>query len=244
MRSNIRSQIFILALLAVWASWARAQTAVDITAEPHHRLLLQNDQVRVFAFTLKPSEQAYVKQEHNFLMITLDDCEIVMWSEGESAIANYIFKAGDTHFLYNGKPRGFRNDRTTACRNVVVEFLDPKVTAFGYDPGTGNWDYGPNAVSNAVDPRAKYTNTLALGPASVLYTQLLAGDAFSAPDKGVAELLIPVTDVDFKTQGDVHMRKSPGDVVWLGTSRKSDLTNAAGGPLRFVMVQFKAPPGS
>lgn len=52
-----------------------------------------------------------------------------------------------------------------------------------------------------------------------------------------------MTDVDFKTAGDVHIRKSAGEAVWLGTGRKSDLTDAAGGPIRFEMVQLQAAPG-
>jgi hypothetical protein len=32
-------------------------------------------------------------------------------------------------------------------------------------------------------------------------------------------------------------------MLWMGTGRQSDLTNASNGPARFVMVQLQAPAG-
>jgi hypothetical protein len=51
-------------------------------------------------------------------------------------------------------------------------------------------------------------------------------------------LLIPVSDVDFKTQSDVHVRKASGKAIWMRAGRTSDLTNASGGPVRFVVVEL------
>lgn len=175
--------LFLFASFAFCACVAQAQTAADITAEPHHHLLLQNDQVRVFSLTLKPNESSYVKYDHNFLLIALDDFEMVMWSEGQSPISNYVFRQGDTQFLYSGPPRGFRNDRNQACRNVIVEFLNSKITVFGYQPSSGRWEYGPSSVGTAVDPRAKFSNSLGIGPGAVTYNQLLVGDSFPSRKK-------------------------------------------------------------
>jgi glyoxylate utilization-related uncharacterized protein len=55
--------------------------------------------------------------------------------------------------------------------------------------------------------------------------------------------LIPVTDVDFKTEGDTHMRKSSGEAVWIPAGRKFPLSNAAGDAVRFVVVEFPEVPG-
>ena len=50
---------------------------------------------------------------------------------------------------------------------------------------------------------------------------------------------IPVTDVDFKLENDIHTRKSSGDVLWIASGRKSDLFNASGDPIRFTIVRFQ-----
>jgi glyoxylate utilization-related uncharacterized protein len=63
------------------------------------------------------------------------------------------------------------------------------------------------------------------------------------PEKLAAELLIPVSDVDFKAEGDTHLRKSPGEVVWIPAGRKFKLANAAGEAASFVVVEFPEAPG-
>jgi len=51
----------ILPTFLLCSSLALAQEAVDIDAQPHYRLLLQNDQVRVYALTLHRDESAFVR---------------------------------------------------------------------------------------------------------------------------------------------------------------------------------------
>jgi len=225
----------------VFAPLALPQTASDITDEPHHQLLLENDQVRVFALTLKLSEKAYVKQGHNSLMVSLNDCEMVMWDEGQSEIMTSIIKQGDIRTFSAGPPHGFRNDGNRECHNVVIEFLDPAVSTFGYDAVTGTWDYAIKGVMTPVDSKTKFLGGFPLSTGAVGVAQLLPGDSFPPPEQNMAELLIPVTDVDLKTKGGPHIRKASGEAAWMGTGRQSDLTNKGDGVARFVMVQLQAP---
>src|SRR5690242_6574101 len=117
--------------LSVVPSPAQEPAPDDITAEPHYHLLLSNKQVRVFEVALRPSEHAFVQHHYNFLVVTLQDCEMVMWNQGESQIFNFRFNQGDTRFFYAGAARGVRNDQSSEYRNITIEFLDPKVTTFG-----------------------------------------------------------------------------------------------------------------
>src|SRR5215471_307919 len=116
--------LFLLSLLA------SAQTATDMGSDQHHQLLIDNSRVRVFAVTLRPNEQSFTSHEHNFLMITLQDCEIVMWPEGRSDIQSFRLNEADTRFLFAGRARGLRNERNTTYRSITVEFLDTKVTTY------------------------------------------------------------------------------------------------------------------
>jgi len=220
---------------------AAAQTPVpdEITREPHHRLLLQNDQVRVFEVMLRPAEHFLVKHQYNFLVVTLQDCEMVMWNEGESEIANFRFNQGDVRFFYGGAARGMRNDRNSAYRNITVEFLNPKVTTFGYQPNTGRWQYGGSAIGPPVDPSKKFQSALKLGIVDASDVQLLQRDVLELPDKGTFELLIPVTDLDMTNGSDLHVRKGAGDAWWIGDRRKADLMNTSPGPARFVLVELR-----
>jgi hypothetical protein len=239
--SLVRFALLAVATLGLGVSACVAQEpiAIDITADPHYQMLLSNSQVRVFELVLRPSERAFVKHQYNFLVITLQDCEMVMWNQGESQIFNFRFNEGDTRFFYGGPARGMRNDRGDEYRNITIEFLDPKVTTFGYQANTGKWDYGSSAVNPPVDPKKKFSSSLDLGQATVRYVKLLQRDTLAPPDKSLSELLIPVTDLDFLAGSDIHTRKGPGEAWWIGAERKNDLMNISPDPARFVMVELK-----
>ena len=102
-----------LMMLLLFAPIARSQSAPDMASAPHHRLLLANDKLRVFAVMLRPLERTMARHHHNFLVIALLDCELVIWPEGESDIVNFHFNQGDVRFYSGGRAIGMRNDRTT-----------------------------------------------------------------------------------------------------------------------------------
>jgi hypothetical protein len=229
-----------LDLVLLLAGLAGAQTAVDMASEPHHSLLLQNSQVRVFNVSLNLGEKAFVRHEHNFLMITLEDCELVMWPEGKSDIQNFRFGQGEVRFFLGGPAIGLRNDRTHGCRNVIVEFLDPKVTSYGYQWESGGWDYGSGGINPPVDPHAGFRNSMRLGRATASDVQLLPGDALPLPEQPSGELLIPVTAMDLKAGESKRFGGSPGEALWISPGRKEKLINSAGEATRFAVVEFPA----
>jgi hypothetical protein len=226
-----------LLTMLLLAPLAWAQSAPDMASAPHYRQLLANDQVRVFAVTLRPLERTLARHDHNFLVVALLDCDVVMWPEGQSDIVNFHFNQGDVRFYSGGPAIGMRNDRTAEYRNVTVEFLDPKVTNYGYQAYTGTWDYGASAIAPPVDPHARFMNSISLGAASVSDIQLLSRDPFAPPEKPGAELLIPVTDIDLKAGEYERIRKSSGDAVWIPVGRKPTFLNATSDPARFIVVQ-------
>jgi hypothetical protein len=178
------------------------------------------------------------RHDHDFLVVSLLESDVVMWPEGESDIVNFHFSPGDVRFNSGGRALGMRNDRTTDYRNVTVEFLDPKVTNYGYQSYSGKFDYGPISVAPPVDPHARFMDSLLLGAATVSDVQLLSRDPFPPPDKPGAELLIPVTDIDLKAGEYERIRKSSGDVVWIPAGRKAIFLNATSDPARFIVIQF------
>ncbi|HMJ20389.1 MAG TPA: hypothetical protein VK513_00730 [Terriglobales bacterium] len=218
---------------------AEAQTPMDMASAPHYRLLLANDQVRVFAVTLKPTERTLARHDHNFSVITLQDCEVVMWPEGASDILGFRFNQGDVRFFFGGRAIGIRNDRNSQYRNVTVEFLDPKVTSYGYQADKGTWDYGAAAVNPPVDPHASFKNTLSLADATLNDVQLLSRNPLPTPEKDSPQLLIPVSDIDLKAGESERIRKSSGEAVWIQAGSTSRFINAAGDPARLVVIEFK-----
>jgi len=215
-----------------------AQTATDMASAPHYRLLLSNQQVRVFAVALRGTERTLARHDHNFLVVTLQDSEVVMWPEGASDITNFRFNQGDVRFSFGGRAIGIRNDRTSDYRNITVEFLDPKVTSFGYQANLGRWEFGASGINRPVDPHARFRDTLHLGAASVSDIQLLPRDPLGVPEVSGPELLIAVTDIDLKAGESERMRKSSGEVVWIPAGRKSTPMNVSTDPVRLDLVGF------
>ena len=123
---------FIWILLSASILLAQQQTQTEITAEPHHNLLLENDSVRAFAVTIPPREGTQLtRHEHNFLVVTFQDSEIASWAEGEAGVLTYRFRTNDIHFYFGGQARAMRNDTSSAYHNLTVEFLNPRVTTYG-----------------------------------------------------------------------------------------------------------------
>jgi hypothetical protein len=225
----------ILVALLLCGPLALAQEAVDIAAEPHYHLLLENDQVRVSALTLHPDESALVHLQHSFMTVTLQDGEIIIWDEGKSPIQHFQVHNGETSFqcwspicvtpqlLAQGISGGFRNDRQKVYRNITVEFLDPNI---GWNIPEGGGLVG-------------FASSMFLGGAIVANVLLQPGDAFPAPEKQGAELVIPVSDVDLKGAGGIRIRKSPGDVAWIPVAHTAALTNTGREPARFIIVEFQ-----
>ncbi len=226
-------------MILLLAPTAWAQSAPDMASAPHYRQLLVNNQVRVFALTLRPLDRTMARHDNNSLVIALLDSDVVIWPEGESDIVNFHFNQGDVRFNTGGRSIGMRNDRTTDYRSVTIEFLDPKVTNYGYQSYSGTWEFGAASIAPPVDPHAKFMNSLLIGAATVSDVQLLSRDPFPPPDKPGPELLIPVTNIDIKAGEYERIRRSSGEPVWIPAGRKITFLNATADPIRFVEVWFK-----
>ena len=239
---NGSMKLRLLPLVLALASLAAAQTPVEITAEPHHHLLLENGDVRVFALTLRPQEQAMVNHQHNFLLVSLTDGELVIWAEGSSSLPNFRIYKGETQFSFAGRAIGMRNDRTTEYQGVVVEFLNPKVTSLQYDYESGGWEYNSTGINPPADPHARFVQKLELGAASAADVQLMAGDSYPPPEKPSAELLIPVSEIELALDQRPQIHKLAGEAAWIPVGRKSELANRTNQPARFIMVTLFAAP--
>lgn len=234
-RGAFRIAPMVIALAGA-ASTAAAQERfpADIAKEPHHRLLLENELVRVFAVTIPPLQETYVRHDHNFLTVALQDGEIVKWRGRESDVLHFPEKQGDARFVWRGV-LGMRNETAAEYRDITVEFLDPRVTNYGYRWETGKWDFGSSAIAGPMDPHARFVNQLDLQRALVSDVQLLSKDSLDAPTQGSRELVIAVTPLELSNGNDASVRLAAGQVLWLN-GRTSSLVNVGTGPARFVVV--------
>src|ERR1051326_8289069 len=250
--SAAREVLFPLLILAAFvtvagfAPWRRVvkqpfialqhDAPLGIDHDTHFHLLLQNAHIRVFALTLPPNSESFVRYEHNFLTIAPDEGEIILWKEGESPVQHFHVPKGELHFFLGQAARGLRNDaRSGDYRNVTVEFLDPHITTYGYRYYSGKWDYGPSILNSPVDAAGHFVNSLDLGRAVASDVQLLPKEFLPASTR--QQVLVAVTEVNLQT-GKRKIHLEPGAVLWL-EGREAELVNAGNDPARFAVVELK-----
>jgi hypothetical protein len=234
---SLFAQLFVLFLVGVAA--AQTESVVDIADESHHHLLLENEKVRVFSVDLGVHESTpLTRHEHNYVVITLADSEIASWAEGQAGVITYRYLQNDIRFFFGGPARALRNDTPNSYHNLTIEFLNPKVTTFGYEPKAGRWEYGSSAMLPPADLEKAFTDSMDLGEAKVKDVQLMPDDAYPEPEKAVDELLIPLTDIELK-KGSERIRKDRTELLWIPAGRKTKLVNDATVPGRMVALELK-----
>jgi hypothetical protein len=233
------SRFSITLIFVLLSIVADAQNVVDLSQEPHYHLLLENDKVRVFSLNVAShTETALVRHPNNYLIIHPQESEVAVWNEGESGVVTQRFPQNDIHFYFGGKPRAVRNDGATEYHSLMIEFLNTKVTTYGYQAGSGRWAYGSDTIPPPVDPRAKFATVMPLAEATVKDIQLLPDDAYPTPEKDADELIVALTEVDFRI-GEKRIRKSREDLIWIPSGRKAPLANNGSDPSRFVMIELR-----
>jgi hypothetical protein len=236
---SLASWLVVAALCLTNFVSAQTESVVDINNDSHHHLLLENDKLRIFAVDLGAHESTpLVRHDHNYLVITLANSEIASWAEGQSGVITYRYDQNDIRFFFGGPARALRNDTPNSYHNLTIEFLNPKVTTLGFEPRAGHWQYGSSAMLPPADPKKAFVDTLDLGEARVRDVQLLPDDEYSEPEKPADELLIPLTDVEFK-QGAERIRKSQSEPLWIPAGRQKKLANDATTPARMVVMELK-----
>lgn len=120
--------------------------------------------------------------------------------------------AGEIRFFLGNSAQGLRNDTSTEYRSITVEFLDPRVTNYGYRHESGNWDYGPSIAPSPVDAEGHFVNSLDLEKAVANDVQLLPGESLPATKR--ASLLIAITPVQLANGVGKTISLQPGEVQW------------------------------
>jgi hypothetical protein len=217
------------------ASGLQTKTAALITADPHYRLLMENASLRVFSLTLPPGSQSFIRPEHNYITVTLADCDPIMWSNDESAIQHFQIPQGEVHFFFGGSAHGIRNDSGAEYRNVTIEFLDPRVTTYGYRYESGKYDYGAVALNPPVDPEGHFVNSLNLEKAEAKDVQLLPKE--SLPAAAGPQLLVAITQSTFSSANDSTISLKPGEVLWREAGAAA-MPNNSTTPVRLAVIEF------
>ena len=233
----MRLSLIVLFLTAVLT--AQATKEVEITAEPHHRLVFENAQVRVFNVDVAPHTDTLLhRHRHDYLYVTLGDSEVVNAVQGKDPVTVNL-QDGQTGFLTGGYAHIARNVSNSSFRNVTVELLqDDKLrhSTFQWDATRGlDILRGGTAEILFVKDGIRVTE-FELQPGGVVPTHHHAGP----------HLLVAVTDLDIRSDvegtgpmsGPMPGHCMSGQVKWLPGGYSHSITNTGQAPAKFVTLEF------
>src|SRR6266853_1417771 len=118
--SRVAGLLFLAA-----AALAQQQQPVEITSEPRHHLIFENEYVRVFDVTVAPRDTTLVhRHNQDYLFVTLGDSDVVSARPGEKPVALQL-KDGEVRFTPGNFAHAAINNSDRPFHNTTIELLKP-----------------------------------------------------------------------------------------------------------------------
>ncbi|MGH9504744.1 MAG: cupin domain-containing protein [Terriglobales bacterium] len=233
MRSPLALSVVLL--LAVVLS-AQTASEVEITAEPGHHLVLQNQYVRVFKVEVAPHAATLMHHHrHDYIFVTLGPSQVENDVAGK-APAKLTLQDGETRFIPGGFAHIARNLSDQPFRNITIELLQDKkahkspLPKWDEERGLHILNGGTRDILFVKD--GARASELALQPGGVLPSHHHAGPY----------LLVAVTDLDLRSdvagQRPSQIQLKAGDVTWVKGGFTHALTNVGKQNARLITLEF------
>jgi hypothetical protein len=102
---------------------------VPLQDEPHHRLLLHNEFVRVYTLGISPNDATLIhRHDLPYVAVNFGAADIVDIVQGKSE-AHLKLQDGQVTYAAGGFTHVLRADSSSAVRNVMIELVRPQGTA-------------------------------------------------------------------------------------------------------------------
>jgi quercetin dioxygenase-like cupin family protein len=223
-------------LLLAFALFGQPVSDVEITAEPHHHLALENQYVRVFKVDVPPHESTLMhRHRHDYVFVTLGASEVENDVEGKPS-ATLKLQDGEARFTPGNFAHIARNLGSTPFRNVTIEFIqDEKARSFT----SSKWD------------EERGLNVLTGGTQEILFVkdgvrvseiELQPGGVVPKHNHAAPHLVVAISDLDLRSDVEGEPASSAqlksGDIKWMPGGYTHTLTNIGKGQAKFVTLEF------
>jgi quercetin dioxygenase-like cupin family protein len=210
---------------------AQPASEVEITAEPSHHLVIDNEYVRVFQVEVAPHASTLMhRHRHDYIFITLGNSHIANQIEG-NAPAEVELDDGETRFVTGNFAHIARNLSDKPFRNVTIELLQNRSSQARWPMETGMQKFAGGQL-----------NVLFIKDgARVSETYLDPGGMVPSHHHDGPHLVVAVTDLNLRS--DAEGKSTPvimkaGEAKWVPGNVTHTVTNAGTKPARFVLVEF------
>jgi len=234
------SALFVCLLPILLAAQALAPE-VEVTAEPHHHLKIENESVRVYYVEVPPHGDTLLHwHRHDYFSTSLGPSEIVNAVRGKDPVTLKLAD-GETRFASATFAHVARNLSDQPFRNVTVEILDDA----NLRNSTAKWD------------EERGLDILQGGTKEVLFVKDgIRATEFELQPGGVVpmhhhkgpHLLIAVSDLDLRSdvksddpkgpQGPMPDHFKSGESKWLPGGYSHTITNTGKQPGKFVTLEW------
>ncbi|HSK44411.1 MAG TPA: hypothetical protein VLA83_11055 [Candidatus Binatia bacterium] len=232
-------------LFLATATLAQQQQSVEITSEPSHHLVFQNEYVRVFDVTVAPKATTLVhKHNHDYLFVTLGDSDVVSVRPGEKPVALKL-KDGEVRFTPGNFAHAAINNADRPFHNITIELLKPSANV---KTCTASCDAGRCVAANPGTPGDNSpppgcpgtTHLISADQWKVSLVVLPPNATLNRPAGGPA-LLVAVTKIELGRQSDDAVgpfNRAQGGFDWIAGGRREAMHNATSQPAQFVTLEF------
>jgi quercetin dioxygenase-like cupin family protein len=227
----------LLLLLLIPFLLAQPATEVEITAEPSHRVVLENETIRAFKVEVAPQTATLVhRHRHDYFSVSLGAAHISNEVVGKPAVEVNLGD-GDTRFVAGNFAHVARNLSDKPFRNVTIELLQDEdeksrkaTSRWPEETGEKTFPGGHSKILFVKDGvRVSEVN---LEPAAVVPSHHHDGP----------HLLVAVSDLDLRSDvegsGPVPRKFKAGDIKWVPGGYTHTVTNVGKSPARFVTLEF------
>src|SRR4029077_6538465 len=113
----------VVGLICSLSAQTAASPAVEISSEPSHHFVLENEYVRVFKVEVAPNTSTLMHHHgHDYIYVTLGICEVEKDVAGQPPV-KLTLQDGETHFVPGGFAHVAKNLSDRPFRNIPIELL-------------------------------------------------------------------------------------------------------------------------
>jgi quercetin dioxygenase-like cupin family protein len=229
---------YVLLLAATFLAAQAPAPEVEITAEPHHHLTLENKSVRVFNVDIPAHAETLMHwHRHDYVYVALGDSEFINSVQGKAPVTVKL-PDGETRFSASTFAHAVRPTDDRAFRNVTIELLEDEALRHATSP----WDPKQSEDRALIAFEGGTQQILFVKDAvRVSELELQPGAAIPKHHSG-PHLLVAVSDLDLRTdikgQAPIASHLKSGETKWIPGGYSHTLTNTGSKPAKFVTLEF------
>ena len=226
----------LLALLIVLATTLLTAQEVEITAEPHHHLALENAYVRVFKVEVPPHASTLVhRHRHDYIFVTIGASDVESDAPGKPPV-HLRLQDGDTEFTSAPLAHAAKNLADTPFRNVTIELLKDE-DARNHPPLAWNPERGLSVLHGGT-----LDILFVKDGVRVSETELQPGGVVPKHTHTGPHLLVAVSDLDLEVtapgKSPTHLQLKSGDIKWFEGGITHTVTNVGKQQAKMVTLEF------